>query len=171
VIPSIGSALALVQTGTPRWYAAQVAGGKELAVARRFPDSYVPTWTSTVDGRPTKRPLITGYTFFRCLPEQIFAVGHLPGVIGWITEIGSTTRPAVIPDAEIEALKYAVSREARPLEEKLFDIDQRVRITNGPLTGQDGTVVRRGRGYVTVGYTLFNRALTTRFDPLEVVPL
>jgi transcription antitermination factor NusG len=160
----------LEPSGTAQWYAARVAVNKELAVARRFPGAYVPTWT-TRTGTAGLRPLIPGYTFFHCQPGQLFAAGHIPGVIGWLTEIGYTSRPAAIPDSQIEELKYAVSRDARPAEEKLFDINQKVRIMTGPLTGHDAVVTGRGKGYVTVGYTLFNRSLSTRFDPLEVVAL
>jgi hypothetical protein len=168
---SIGSARALEPSGTAQWYAARVAVNKELAVARRFPGAYVPTWT-TRTGTAGLRPLIPGYTFFHCQPEQLFAAGHIPGVIGWLTEIGYTSRPAVIPDSEIDQLKYAVSRDSCPAElQNAFHVDQVVRIMTGPLAGHEAVVTGRGKGYVTVGYTLFNRSLSTRFDPLEVVPL
>jgi transcription antitermination factor NusG len=158
---------------TPQWYAARVAVNKELAVERHSPvEAYVPKWTSTNDGRPTKRPLIPGYTFFRCFPEQVFAASHIPGVIGWLTKVGSTSMPEVIPDSEIDTLKYAVSRSAVPEKpEDAFEIDQRVRITQGPLSGIDAVVQGRGKGYVTVGYTLFKRPLWTRLAPFEVVPV
>src|SRR5690242_4576889 len=132
---------------TPSWFAAYTQPRHEKNVERhlrmRAIETYLPLQREVRRWNRRRAeveiPLFPGYVFVRlCLQDRFKALEH-PSIVSFVSFGG---RPASLPDAEIEALRNALSqRTAEPYP--YFSVGKRVRITAGPLTGLQGTVLRK----------------------------
>ena len=94
-------------------------------------------------------PLFPGYVFVRVKMSERVSVLEVPGVV---SIIGTASRPAPLPDFEVEALRGGLD-PMRVEPHPLITIGQRVRIKVGALAGIQGIVVRR-KGSLRVVLTL-----------------
>ena len=106
--------------------------------------------------------LIPGYVFCHSTFSERLAVLHQTGV----ERVVSFNRsPALIPDAEIAALKHAV-RSQLPLGPwPYLKAGQRVRIEKGVLAGMEGTLARESAGWrVVVSVSALQRSIAVEVD-------
>jgi transcription antitermination factor NusG len=86
-----------------------------------------------------EEPLFKSYVFVKVNDEDRTDVRMTPGIINFVYWEG---RPAVIKEKEITAIKKFLDEyenvEVKPLEVK---VNQRVKITTGPLMDQEGQVL------------------------------
>jgi transcription antitermination factor NusG len=94
-------------------------------------------------------PLFPGYVFVRVDWSNRVGVLAVPGVVSMI---GTATRPAPLPDFEVEKLRKGLD-PLRAEPHPLITLGQRVRLKSGPLAGIEGIVIRR-RGGIGVVLTL-----------------
>jgi transcription antitermination factor NusG len=86
-----------------------------------------------------EEPLFKSYVFLKVNDEGRTAVRMTPGVINFVYWDG---KPAVIREKEINAIKRFLNEyenvEVRPMD---LEVQQRVKITTGPLMDQEGKVL------------------------------
>jgi transcription antitermination factor NusG len=112
-------------------------------------------WSDRV--KIVEEPLFKSYVFLKVNNEDRTAVRMTPGVINFVYWNG---KPAIIREKEINAIRRFLN-EYENVEVKLIDLEvqQRVKITTGPLMDQEGEVlaVRRKTAKVAIdslGYIL-----------------
>lgn len=106
------------------------------------------------------RAVFPGYVFCRCNLSQKKAVLSATAV-KYLVSFGG--RPAAIPESEITAVRAVVKAGGSPFP--FFARGDRVTITDGPLAGVDGIVVRRGNSHAfVVSITLLQRSVALTID-------
>lgn len=151
------------------WYAVYTAPRAEKKVRERFQQSgiehYLPVqivtrkWHDRL--KKVEQPVLTGYIFVHILPEEAKQVLLTYGAIAFVRE---HTRPALIPDNQIERLRQMVEQSDEEVEFCASDFPPGtpVRITRGELSGLIGELVEtKGKFKVAVRLTGLGCALTT----------
>lgn len=137
-----------------RWYAAYTRSRHEKSVAeqlvRKSVESFVPLYETVRPWRNGRHrvqlPLFPGYAFVRVALRDRLEVLKVPGVVR-LVGFGGT--PVSLTDGEIERLRQALISGTRAEPHPFLTAGRRVRITGGPLAGNDGILVRR-RGILNV---------------------
>jgi len=141
-----------------RWFAVYTTCRHEKRVAQhlgqRQIEHFLPLYRAQHRWKDGTRaalelPLFPGYVFVRIDPRVRVSVLEVPGVV---SIIGTASRPAPLPDFEVEVLRAGLD-PMRVEPHPLITIGQRVRIKNGALAGIEGIVVRR-KGSLRVVLTL-----------------
>lgn len=153
----------------PRWEkkVAQLLTEKGL-------ESYCPVnkvrrkWSDRV--KVVEEPLFKSYVFVRVADGDKTAVRMTPGVINFVYWNG---KPALIKDKEINAIKQFLNDyenvEVKPIE---LELNQRVKVTKGPLMDQEGQVLELQRKTVKVaidslGYLLIAHIERTKLTSAQ----
>ena len=124
--------------------------------------------------REAELPLFPGYTFVQFAPSQenFRLVRASVGVAGIV---GSSSGPAFVPDAEIEAIEKVLATDLVSFPADRLLLGQRVVVTSGPLRGVCGEIVRRKRQRgLLVKIRLIQRSLEVELSPSDlkaVVPV
>jgi transcription antitermination factor NusG len=96
-----------------------------------------------------------------------FRVLALPGMVSLVSFRG---RPAVIPDAQIEALRKAVTLgRAEPCA--YLQSGKHVRVTAGPLVGMEGIIQEVKSDVLIVSFEWMSRSVSISLDATEVETL
>ena len=158
-----------IERDTRYWYAVYTAPRAEKKVRERFLESgiehYLPVqmvtrkWHDRM--KKVEQPVLSGYIFVHILPEETQKVLMTYGAIAFVRE---QSRPAPIPDNQIEQLRKMVEKSTDEVE---FDVSTLppgtpVRITHGGLEGLVGELVEiKGKFKVAVRLEGLGCALTT----------
>jgi len=114
-------------------------------------------------------PLFPGYIFVHIGRNERVPVLDTPGIVAFVGGTGGL--PAVLPEAEIEALRAGLHlRRAEP--HPLLPVGQRARIRSGALAGMEGIVVRQKsslRVVLTVNMIMQSVAVEVDGSELEVI--
>ena len=160
-----------------RWYAVYTRARHERLVAlqldnRRF-ECFLPCYESIrrwQDRRVTiSVPLFAGYVFARFAAGRRLEVLTTPGVVRIVS---SGNRLLPVPDREIEALRSCVNSQARPRPHPFLAVGRTVRVIHGPLSGAEGILVRRRKGWrLVISVELINRSVGVELDEADVAPI
>jgi transcription termination/antitermination protein NusG len=145
-------------------------------IAKAF-NSFLPlsaVW-SRRDGarRVVQKPMFPGYLFVRHAIDkasyiEIMKTNGLARILGerW-------DRPAVVADAEIDAVRQVLDTGVPVLPHSYLREGHRVRITQGPLAGVEGILVRNDahKGLLVVSVELLQRSLAVEVDCTVVAPV
>ncbi len=158
----------------PRWYALWTHSHCEQLVRGQldargfeifFPTIGVWSWRAGVKHR-IRRPLFPGYLFVHAALNgtryvDLLKARGLVGVLG-----GQDGGPGEIPGVEIDAIRALVNSELPASPYPYLETGQRVRITEGPLTGVEGILVdrRAGKGLLVLSVHLFRRSVAVEVD-------
>ncbi len=111
-------------------------------------------------------PMFPGYLFLHHAMElnsyiEVLKTRELVRVLG-----DGRDRLAVVPDAEIEAIQKVVQARLPALPYPYLREGQRVRITEGPLTGVEGILVhtKPNKGLLVLSIELFQRSVAVEVD-------
>ncbi len=149
------------------WYAAYTSANHEKRVAEqlgvRAVEHFLPTYSSVrrwKDRQVTLQlPLFPG-----CLRVQ-----QVPGVARLV---GFDGTPAALPEEEIEALRTGLVSGVRAEPHPYMTAGRRVRITAGPLAGNEGILVRRkGNLRVVLSIDLIQRSILVQIDAASLEPV
>jgi transcription antitermination factor NusG len=130
-----------------RWFAIYTASHNEKAVERALHQQGMETFLPlySVTKRRTNRttvklelPLFASYVFARIALNESAKVLSVPQVFSLV---GNSRGPLPLPDEEIEALRAGLN-SANSTPWPFIKVGTRARITNGPLAGLQGIVVR-----------------------------
>ena len=145
----------------PRWE-------KKVAqlLAEKGVESYCPVnkvrrkWSDRV--KIVEEPLFRSYVFVRVNDGNRTEVRMTPGVINFVYWNG---KPAVIKEKEINAIKRFLNEyenvEVKPIK---LEVNQRVKITKGPLMDQEGQVLELQNKTVKVAIDSLGYVLIAHID-------
>ena len=164
-------------TGARRWFAVYTTCRHEKRVAnhlvQRDIEHFLPIYQTQHKWKDGTRvmvdlPLFPGYVFVRIDARKRVGVLEVPGVISMI---GTGSRPAALPDFEVEALRAGLD-PMRAEPHPLLTVGQRVRIKSGALAGVEGIVIRKKSGFrvvLTLSLLMQSIAIEVNGDDVELV--
>ncbi len=111
-------------------------------------------------------PLFKSYVFVRTDAKGMSLVKQVYGVVSVVSFLG---KPAVIRDEEIDIIKR-FNNEYRDIEVKKVEVsvNDRIRVTGGPLMNMRGSVVRVHNKTVEVYLPSFGYVLTANIDKQNI---
>ena len=158
----------------PRWYVVHTRSRTEKAVeahlVRRGLETFLPTvsrWRRWKDRRKAVEfPLFPGYCFTRIRSSERLQVLSCPHVVGILTFNG---QPVPVEVEEIESIRLLVRAKVACEAGPLVNAGDRVVVTQGPLKGVVGRLVRRGRGSrLELSVAAIARAVSVEVDAADV---
>lgn len=109
-----------------------------------------------------EEPLFKSYVFVKVSDEDRTAVRMTPGVVNFVYWNG---KPALIREKEIGAIKRFLNEyENVEIESISLRVDQRVKITTGPLMDEEGYVMSVHRKTVKVAIDSLGYMLVAHID-------
>lgn len=147
---------------TPRWYAVLVQMNAEHRVPQQlarlgYTDTYLPAqeeihqWSDR--RKKIRKVLIPMVVFVHIAPSEVDNVRFLSFIRRFVTRPGES-RPSVIPDEQIDTLKYMVGNADGPVtfENHTFEAGQKVRVVRGNLQGLEGvvTLTQKGKSKISI---------------------
>ncbi len=117
-------------------------------------------WSDRV--KLVEEPLFKSYVFVRISDEDRAQVRMTPGVINFVYWNG---KPAHIKDREINAIKQFLNDYENVMVEPIdLRLNQRVKITTGPLMDQEGNIISMNRKTVRVSIESLGYQLVVHID-------
>jgi transcription antitermination factor NusG len=171
------NAIELLSGTERRWFAVYTTCRHEKRVARHLEqrqiENFLPLYRAQHKWKDGSRalvdlPLFPGYVFVRIESRNRCGVLAVPGVVSMI---GTATRPAPLPDLEVETLRAGLD-PMRTEPHPLLIVGQRVRIKAGALAGVEGIVVRKKSGMrvvLTLSLLMQSIAIEVDGDDVELV--
>jgi transcription antitermination factor NusG len=159
-----------------RWFAVYTTCRHEKRVARHLEqrqiEHFLPMYRTQHRWKDGSRvmvdlPLFPGYVFVRTDLHNRVGVLAVPGVVSMI---GTASRPAPLPDFEVEALRAGLD-PTRAEPHPLLTVGQRVRIKTGALAGIEGIVVRKKSAFrvvLTLSLLMQSIAIEVEGDDVEL---
>jgi transcription termination/antitermination protein NusG len=121
--------------------------------------------------RAVRVPLFPGYLFLNDALDKArhVEVRRVHGVVAILGE--GWERPAVVPEAEIEAIRKLAEARVPALLHPYLKEGRRVRIASGPLAGVEGILVRvrADKGLLVLSVDLLQRSVAVEVDCTQVV--
>jgi transcription antitermination factor NusG len=160
-----------------RWYAACTSPRHEKKVAQQFEGNcvpyFLPLYRSLRRWKDRRKqidlPLFPGYVFVHVALKDRLQVLRVPGVVQFVSFGG---KPAVLPSAEIESLRNGLIRGVLAEPHPYLKLGHRVRVHSGPLSGQEGILVRRKEKFrVVLSIHLIQRSVAVEVDESEIEPI
>ncbi len=112
--------------------------------------------------KTVEEPLFKSYVFVKVNEEDRTEVRMTPGVINFVYWDG---KPALIKEKEINAIKQFLNEyenvEVEPLN---LELNQRVKITTGPLMDQEGAIIGINRRTVKIVIDSLGYQLVAHID-------
>lgn len=164
-------------SSTALWFALQVRTRWENSIGsflsgkgyETFLPTYIVNKPSARGIRENHAPLFPGYVFCRFNVEKRLPILVTPGVIA---VVGRGRIPIAIEEEEINSVRRVVSSGFPAEPFPYFEAGQRVRITEGSLTGLEGMLLSfKGRHRIVVSVTLLRRSVAIEIDRSSAVPI
>jgi transcription antitermination factor NusG len=160
----------------PRWYAVYTNACHEKRVeqqmSQRGIECFLPVYKSVRRWKDRRKelelPLFPGYVFVRLALKERLPILQLPGVVDFVN-YGS--RPAALPEPEIEALRNGLHYACAQPHSNLH-VGRRVRVHSGPLASLEGILVRKkDKLRVVISIELIHRSIAVEVDEDAIEPL
>lgn len=161
----------------PCWYAAYTSANHEKRVAAQLEgrgvEHFLPLY-QTVHRWKDRRmrlelPLFPSYIFVHLPLRERLRVLEVPGVARLV---GFGDYAAPLPAEEIEMLRNGLSGELNAQPHPYLTAGRRVRITNGPLAGMEGLLMRKKNNFrVILSINLIMRSIVVDVDVADIRPL
>jgi transcription antitermination factor NusG len=176
-----GEALTVPATSQPEWYALWTQSHCEQLVhdqltAKEF-RAFLPmirTWSRRAGvQRMIPTPMFAGYLFVHHAMDKSSYVEMVKSR-GLVRILGERwDRLAPVPDDEIEALQRLASAEVAVMPHPYLREGQRIRISQGPLAGVEGILVRSRptRGLLVLSVDLLHQSVAVEVDCTLVTPI
>jgi transcriptional antiterminator NusG len=99
--------------------------------------------------------------------ESWYVVRNTPGVTSFV---GSGNKPVPLQDHEVRGIRRQISAEAPPKPQVEYEVNEKVRVIDGPFTHFDGTVteINLEKGKLKVLVSMFGRDTPVELDLLQV---
>jgi transcriptional antiterminator NusG len=166
--------LTLTAQSHGKWHALWTHSNCEQLVCQQLAakgfQTFLPTieaWSVRGGVRTRSRiPMFSGYLFLRHVMDhasyvEILKAKRLVRILG-----SGWKHLAVIPDAEIHAIRQVIDAKLPVLPHPFLREGQRVRITQGPLAGIEGILARTkpDKGLLVLSIELFQRSIAVEVD-------
>lgn len=115
-------------------------------------------------------PLFSSYVFVRTTPQAHNFIRSIPGVVNFVHWLG---QPAIIKEEEIEAIEtFLKEYETVYLEKTSVNINDAVKIVQGPLIHREGRIVQVNNNSVKVELPSIGYALIAQISKshIEIIP-
>ena len=131
-----------------KWYALYTKSRQEKKVSEELQfngiESYLPLVTTVKQWSDRKKkveePLIRSYVFVKSSEKEYYKILNTTGVVKYITFEG---KAAPIPEWQIDAMKKMIDyNQPHYYSTQNFLKGEKIKITQGPLQGYEGEVVR-----------------------------
>lgn len=102
-------------------------------------------------------PLFSSYVFVKTNPQSLSYIKSISGVVNFVHWLG---KPAIVRNEEIEAIESFLGKyENVHLEKTVVNVNDAVKITQGPLIHREGRIVQVNNSSVkielpSIGYAL-----------------
>lgn len=157
-----------------KWYAIWTQSHFEQLVYQQLTgkgfQAFLPTldvWSTRGGVRTLSRiPMFSGYLFLHHDMDHASYV-EVCKARGLVRILGEAwDRLAVVPDAEITAIRTVVEAKLPALPHPFLREGQRVRMTRGPLAGAEGILVQAkpDKGLLVLSIELFQRSIAIEVD-------
>ena len=114
-------------------------------------------------------PLFPGYLFVQGGPDRRLQVLTTPGVHMILC---NGDDPAIIPEAEVQAIRRAVAGSFRIEPHPFLNCGERVRVKRGALEGVEGVLVRKkNMSRLVLSVDLLERSVAVEMDASDVEPV
>ena len=156
------------------WLAVHTRHQHESLAARSLAykgcEVFLPQYTSVRQWsdrtRKLSAPLFPGYVFLRGELEHQIGILTTPGVLGLVAFAGV---PAIIPDAEIEAVRQTLARRVQVEPYSFLKCGDWVRVKDGPLEGLEGILVRNKKQFrLVLSVQLLQKSAAVEVDAWSV---
>lgn len=144
----------------------------EELVARQI-ESFLPTykvrrrWSDRY--KIVEEPLFKNYLFVNIEQTRYMQILRPYGAVSIVMFDG---RPAVIPDAEIDAIRLLVTSELPYNPHPYMKVGRRVRVKEGPLAGCEGILLRKkSLSRLVLSIHLLQRSVVTEIDADLIEPM
>ena len=167
-------------SGEPSWHVLWTRSHCERAVheqleARGFLP-FLPTIEIWSRRRGRKRlivvPMFPGYLFLHAALDKKSHV-EVRKAVGLVRILGDAwDRPAVVPDHDVAAIRQLMEAGLQGLPHPYLREGQRARVTDGPLAGVEGILVKSKlqKGLLVLSVDLLQRSVAVEVDCTQVVP-
>jgi transcription antitermination factor NusG len=158
----------------PRWYAAYTCANHEKRVRdhleQKSVESFLPIYETVRRWKDRRMrlelPLFPGYVFVHLAMRDRLRILQTPSLVRLV---GFGGQPAALPDQEIEVVRQGLTRGMRIEPYPYLKVGYRVRVTSGPLQGQEGILVRKKNGSrFVISLDLIMRSVAVEIDIAEL---
>ncbi len=165
------------QKGESLWYAAYTSSRHEKRVVehlrQREVECFLPLYETMhrwKNGRHlVQLPLFPSYVFVRIELRNKLRVLQVPGLVDLVSFQGA---PAVLPDADIEQLRSALTSGVAALPHRYLNVGSRVEICRGALQGMRGILLRhQGQFRVVLSVEMIMQSIVVEVDEADVEAL
>lgn len=112
--------------------------------------------------KTVEEPLFTSYVFVKISNKEISKIRQVLGVVNFVYWLG---RPAIIPAKEISIIKEFLNNYVNVrLEPLLLNVQDPVKIVNGPFADFEGNVISIGKRSVRVSLPSLRYFMTTEVE-------
>lgn len=112
--------------------------------------------------KTVEEPLFTSYVFVKISNKEITKIRQVLGVVNFVYWLG---RPAIIPAKEISIIKEFLNNYVNVrLEPLLLNVQDPVKIVNGPFADFEGNVISIGKRSVRVSLPSLRYFMTTEVE-------
>jgi transcription antitermination factor NusG len=169
-----------VDTGQPEescWWAVYTRHQHEKTVAKMLSgkglDVFLPLYESNRHWKDRNKqlslPLFPCYLFVRGGHDRRLQVVTTPGVHMVLT---NGDRIAMVPEAEIQAIRIAVGAAVHVAPHPFLECGQRVRVKRGPLEGVEGILARKGNhDRLILSVEMLAQSVGVEIDASDVEPV
>lgn len=161
---------------TLSWYAVYTYPRQEKVVTRnleqRSTEYFLPLYRSMRRWKDRNKELelvlFPGYVFVHASREDRLRVLQTPGVVRMVTFNG---QPAVLPDAEIEALRHGLEQGIYAEPHPYLKVGRKARVLRGPLAGLEGILLRKkDRLRFVISLDVLMRSVAVELDAADLRP-
>lgn len=112
--------------------------------------------------KTVEEPLFTSYVFVKISNKEITKIRQVLGIVNFVYWLG---RPAIIPAKEISIIKEFLNNYVNVrLEPLLLNVQDPVKIVNGPFADFEGNVISIGKRSVRVSLPSLRYFMTTEVE-------
>jgi transcription antitermination factor NusG len=160
-----------------QWFAACIRPRHEKKVdeqlRQRRIESFLPLYRAVHRWKDRRKavhlPLFPGYLFVRIPANERLKVLQLPGVTRFVGFEGS---PTAIPEVEIQVLQRGLVNNLSAEPHPYLKVGRRVRVRSGPLSGAEGTLIRKkGALRLVLSFDAILKAVSVEVDAGDVEPI
>lgn len=166
----------LAETEMPGWHAVYTYPRQEKVVTRnleqRNTEYFLPLYRSIRRWKDRNKELelvlFPGYVFVHMRREDRSRVIQTPGVVRMVT---FNNQPAILPDAEIEALRHGLEEGIYAEPHPYLKVGRKARVLRGPLAGLEGILLRKkDRLRFVISLDVLMRSVAVELDAADLRP-
>jgi len=158
----------------PEWFAVYTRSHQERTVKTqlvgRGVETFLPTYEKTSQWKDRRKliqmPLFPGYVFVKILSVRRLEVLKAYGVVSMV---GNSTGPMPIPEEQVASVRRFAEVGLKCDPHPYLKIGKRVRITEGPLEGLQGILVRKkNRSLFVISVEMIQRSVSVELEGWKI---